>query len=599
MLQKKFNFTASSKEDFVKVSASDLYDANKGYGFVTEAVRNADELLKIPELNSAFDPWYWLAGEELTKLSDSSYGVTLSDGKDIPLIFKADLGKQGNYRIKLTINGGADGINGLYIFTGRRRMMARDINIAPGEAYTAEYTINICDIVPRGKTEPYTDTTLDIALVASVSGNPTLASLEIEAVDVPTIYIAGDSTVTDQSGAYPYDPGCCYSGWAQVFPMLFDTSVAVSNHAHSGLTTESFRGEGHHAIVEKYIKPGDYFFMQFAHNDQKLQHLDAYGGYANNLRRYVNEIREKGATPIIVTPICRNTWKPDGTYNDLLFDYDKACKQVGEELSVPVLNLHDKSMAFILEVGLEAAKSYYMHKDYTHSNDYGAYKMAHYVAEDLIKFGPKELADAVKLTGKEWVAPEKIIMPQPPADFEDKSASQFAMKFKDLDKCPEKDAIAALTAKGIIPNEENFRPNDIITRVEALAWIIKAVSFVPVNVYNDMYPDVIGHEWYAGTVESAYQNKLVDAALTADGKFHPLEEVTAEQLVSFMINAYKSRKNVSSDVAPCDIAGVSDYAKVYVAAAKKLNFIKDNFEAGKKLTRAEACVYVKALAESV
>lgn len=596
MFQKKFNFTASAKEGFTSVSASDLYDAKKGYGFITEAVRNADELLKIPEINSAFDPWYWLAGEELTKLCDAEYGVTLNDGKDIPLIFKAELGKQGNYNVKLTINGGTDGINGLYIFTGRRRMMARDVNIAPGEVYTVTYTINVCDIIPRGKTEVYEDTTLDIALVAD---KPSICELEITEADVPTVFIAGDSTVTDQSGAYPYDPGCCYSGWAQVFPMLFDNTVAISNHAHSGLTTNSFRSEKHHDIVLKYIKPGDYFFMQFAHNDQKLKSLDAYGGYANNLRRYVNEIREKGAFPIIVTPICRNTWKPDGTYNDLLFDYDAACKQVGEELGVPVLNLHDKSMAFILEVGLEAAKSYYMHKDYTHSNDYGAYKMAHYVAEDLIKYGPAELAKAVKLTGREWVAPEKIVMPQPPADFEDKTASQFAMKFKDLDKCAYKADIEALTAKGIIANEEKFRPDDIITRVEALAWIIKAVSFVPVNVYNDMYPDVIGHEWYAGTVESAYQNKLVDAALTADKQFHPLEEVTAEQLVSFIINAYKSRKNVSSDVEPCDIAGVSDYALGYVAAGKKLGFVKDGFEATKKLTRAEASAYVRALAESV
>ncbi len=596
MFNQNFNFTASAKEGFTNVSASDLYSTDKGYGFITEAVRNADENLKIPEINSAFEPWYWLNGEELTRLYDTEYGVTLKDGKDIPLIFKTNLLNQGNYHVKLTIDGGTDGINGLYIFTGRRRMMARDINIAPGEVFTATYTINICDIIPRGKTEVYEDTTLDIALVAD---KPRISSVEITTADVPTVFIAGDSTVTDQSGSYPYDPGCCYSGWAQVFPMLFDNSVAISNHAHSGLTTATFRSAGHHDIVLKYIKPGDYFFMQFAHNDQKLKSLDAYGGYADNLRRYVNEIREKGAFPIIVTPICRNTWKPDGTYNDLLFDYDAACKKVGAELNVPVLNLHDKSMAFILEVGLEAAKSYYMHKDYTHSNDYGAYKMAHYVAEDLIKFGPKKLADAVRLTGKEWTAPKIIFMPEPPADFEDKTASQFAMKFKDLDKCVYKADIEALTAKGIIPNEECFRPDDIITRVEALAWIVKAVGFVPVNVYNDMYPDVIGHEWYAGTVESAYQNKIVDNALTYDGKFHPLSEVTAEQLISFVINAYKSRKNVSSDVSLSDMDGVSEYATGYVSAAKQLGFIKEDFNAREKLSRAKACSYIRMLAESV
>ena len=193
MFQKKFNFTASAKEGFVSVSASDLYDAQKGYGFITEAVRNADENLKIAEINSAFDPWYWLNGEELTKLCDAEYGVTLNDGKDIPLIFKAELEKQGNYNVKLTINGGTDGINGLYIFTGRRRMMARDVNIAPGEVYEVTYTINICDIIPRGKTEVYEDTTLDIALVAD---KPSIAALEITETNVPTVFIAGYQQAT-------------------------------------------------------------------------------------------------------------------------------------------------------------------------------------------------------------------------------------------------------------------------------------------------------------------------------------------------------------------------------------------------------------------
>lgn len=596
MFHKIYGFCTGGGTDSVSVNASMLYSKDSGFGFVTEQNRNADELLKIPELNSAFDTWYWLAGKELTRLTDTPCGVSLEDGSGIPLIFKAALPKQGNYRIRLKINGGENGINNLTIFTGRRRMMARGISIAPHTEFSAEYTVNICDFIPRGKTQIYEDTTLDIALVADC---PSIASLEITEVNVPTVYIAGDSTLTDQSGTYPYDPGCCYCGWAQVFPMLFTTDVAISNHAHSGLTTRSFRSEGHYSIIEKYIRPGDYYFMQFGHNDQKIASLDAYGGYASNLRQYVSEIRAKGAIPVIVTPLARNTWKADGTYNDLLSDYAEACKKVGSELDVPVLDLHARSMELILKIGLEAAKSYYFPKDYTHSNDYGAYKMADFVAAELINVGPRELAAFVRRTNTEWLPPAHITLPVPPADFVDAAAAAFNARFKDLNDCPTKQTICELASKGIIPNEEAFRPDDIITRVEALSWIIKAVSFVPVNVYNDMYSDVIGHEWYAGVVECAYQNCIVNNALTDGGKFYPLLEVTAEQLVSFCISAYKSRKKTASDIPAASINGVSDFAKADVAAAKALGFLPADFSPKENLTRAKACLYIKKLADSI
>lgn len=135
MFNKTFFFYSADSKEGCRVNASDLYSAGKGYGFVTEENRNQDEFLKLPELNSAFDTWYWLAGQTVTELIDTPYGVSLKAGNGIPVIFKADLKKQGNYNVKITINGGTDGINDLYIFTGRRRMMVRGINIAPGESY--------------------------------------------------------------------------------------------------------------------------------------------------------------------------------------------------------------------------------------------------------------------------------------------------------------------------------------------------------------------------------------------------------------------------------------------------------------------------------
>nr|WP_304954957.1 hypothetical protein [uncultured Acetatifactor sp.] len=84
--------------------------------------------------------------------------------------------------------------------------------------------------------------------------------------------------MTDQSAEYPYAPGTNYSGWGQMISAYLNQRIAVSNHAHSGLTTASFREEGHYGILEQYIRPGDYMLIQFAHNDQKLDELKAQEG---------------------------------------------------------------------------------------------------------------------------------------------------------------------------------------------------------------------------------------------------------------------------------------------------------------------------------
>ena len=86
-------------------------------------------------------------------------------------------------------------------------------------------------------------------------------------------------------------PGGCYSSWGQCLAYFIGESTAIDNQAHSGLTTETFRNEGHYDIVKKNIRPGDFCLFQFGHNDQKLAHLQAQTGYKENLMNYVNEIR--------------------------------------------------------------------------------------------------------------------------------------------------------------------------------------------------------------------------------------------------------------------------------------------------------------------
>ncbi len=392
------------------------------------------------------------------------------------------------------------------------------------EEFVYTMSVNVCDIIPRGQTQVYTDKSLDIAVLAR---RPRISRIEVEELDCPTVFIAGDSTVTDQGAEYPYAPGTSYSGWGQMISGYLNREVAVSNHAHSGLTTASFRDEGHYGIVQQYIRSGDYLLIQFAHNDQKLESLKAEEGYRANLLRYIGECRERGVFPILVTPLARNTWKGnDGSYNDLLEEYAAVCIRIGQQENLPVVDLHRRSMDFIVKTGLEASKSYFFPGDYTHGNDYGAYLMAGMVAEEISRVcGKREereyrfLAECVTGGFGEWAAAERIVPLTKPEKYEN---------------VPNPEEVQALS------DIEN--PSQPADRVSALDMVIRTARFFPTNVYNDMFTDVVGHEWYAGTVECAYQNGMIDPGLVEGGRFFPLRPVTLEEFLVFAVNGYKSRR---------------------------------------------------------
>ena len=247
MFQGKFLFgIVNDSSGNICVSAADLYGAGKCYGFVTEQNRREQEQLRILELNSGFDTVYWYQDANLTELQEDAEGVFLdSDGviasleektgepekgehRRIPLSFKVDVPRQGNYKVTVTICS-KEPLKDVLIYTGRRRLGYRgDI---PAGTFTHTMTVNVCDIIPRGQTSLFVDKTLDITVLAD---KPRISSITVEETLCPTVYIAGDSTVTDQSADYPYAPGTSYSGWGQMISAYFRDGIAVSNHAHSG-----------------------------------------------------------------------------------------------------------------------------------------------------------------------------------------------------------------------------------------------------------------------------------------------------------------------------------------------------------------------------
>ncbi len=200
------------------------------------------------------------------------------------------------------------------------------------------------------------------------------------------IFLAGDSTVVDRDVDKYEDCGVCHTGWGQMLPLYLGTEYKVKNFAMSGRTTDSFRNEGHFDKILNNLNDGDYVLFQFGHNDQKLDELLANGRYKENLITYIKEINERKAIPILVTPMGRNSWNCNtGEYNDLLKEYAEVVKEVGKQTETVVIDLHEMSIDWIRKLGREGVKPYFLPGDFTHTNDYGEYEMASFVAEKLLE----------------------------------------------------------------------------------------------------------------------------------------------------------------------------------------------------------------------
>ena len=222
--------------------------------------------------------------------------------------------------------------------------------------------------------------------------------------------------------------------------------------------------------------------------------------------------------PVLITPLARNSWRDPTHYNDFLADFADAVLDLGKEEAVPALDLHAYAMQLIRQEGLETAKRWFYPGDYTHTNDFGAYRMAGFVAGALGKAVGLPVADSPAWTPAPPFAPLT-----PPKD--------CALLAPDTDPFADYDAT---------------RPQEVLTRAEALELAIKALKLFPINVYNDLYADIVGHETYAGTVQCAAQNDLIPAAWIADGRLYPQRTVTAADFLAVLMPGAAGRRPLAA-----------------------------------------------------
>jgi lysophospholipase L1-like esterase len=213
--------------------------------------------------------------------------------------------------------------------------------------------------------------------------HPAVSTLTITpAPDVPTIFLAGDSTVTDQ----PREPG---ASWGQMLPRWFKPTVAVANHAESGETLKSFITELRLDKILSLLRRGDYLVLQFGHNDSKANwpqtHAEAGTTYNAYLKVFIAEARRRGATTILVSPVQRRQFGTDGKIRNSHGDYPAAVAQVAREEGVPFIDLSSLSAAFYEALGPEKSALAFSAggRDVTHHNNYGAYQLARAVVAAL------------------------------------------------------------------------------------------------------------------------------------------------------------------------------------------------------------------------
>ncbi|MDQ6417971.1 GDSL-type esterase/lipase family protein [Paenibacillus sp. LHD-117] len=324
-----------------------LYSAGTGYGFENASGITVDASnVTLPE-NAKF----------AVDLPNANYKVTVKLGDDSR---DGNVGVKSEFVQKLAVTNVQTGVPLVYSY---------DIALVDGqlELIFSGSAIDVREII----IEKYREKTAGAAA---------------------TIYMAGDSTMQSYSAMQAPQ-----EGWGQQFGRYFSNGVVVRNHSIGGRSSKSFMVDGRLDTVLREIKPGDFFFISFGHNDASAGIPERYASpadYKTYLARYVNGAKQRGATPVLLTPVGRRDFNLiTQEFNVSFPDYVQAAKEVAEEQGVALIDLSQLSIAHYNKVGLAATEKIFLYaypgeypkypngiNDNTHFSGYGAQVLAGLVA---------------------------------------------------------------------------------------------------------------------------------------------------------------------------------------------------------------------------
>lgn len=371
----KFDFgSANTEPGYLAVDENTVFNPDREFGFLYDG--------KIKSLT--------------TKSENALTGDFISGEQ--PFYFTVKV-PEGRYKVTLTL-GDPVGTSVTTVKAESRRLMLENIQTRKGEVL--EKTIVVDVRTPRindstqvrRKSRELVYLNWDNQLTLEFGGpRPCISSLIIEeANDLPVIYLAGNSTVVDQE----YEP---WASWGQMFPRFLKPEIVVANYAESGETLRAFRRENRLKKILSLMKPGDYLFIEFAHNDQKPggNHVEPFTTYQDELRYFINSAKEKGGKTILVTSTNRRKFDENGKIVNTLEEYPEAMRQLAREENIPMVDLNRMSKQFYESLGVENSKKAFVHypansypnqdqplADNTHFNPYGAYELAKCVVQGLV-----------------------------------------------------------------------------------------------------------------------------------------------------------------------------------------------------------------------
>lgn len=365
-----YTFGEEKRTDAIHVSQDDGYRAEKGYGF--DAITPTCQQFSI-------------------KLPEGAYQV---------IVDAAGTGPNAQVTIK----------------SEQRRLMLENVSAEacktrPFFVHTRTTRIDDRTRVGLKQREVQDETWLwDDRLTLEFFGvNARLRSITITQAHVPTLFIAGDSTVCDQ----PAEP---WNSWGQMLPRFVSNNVVVANYAQSGESIKSSLGARRFEKIFRSMKKGDYLLLQFGHNDQKDKAADALAVYQKNLEMLVDRTRSLGATPILITSMERS----GGVTKNTLGEYPTVVRRVAEAKHCDWIDLHAMSQTLYQALGPQLKMAF---QDGTHHNNYGSYQLAQCVALGLKKIEPVSRhlsSDFAGFDPSKPDNPERFTMPLSPSVSEKK-----------------------------------------------------------------------------------------------------------------------------------------------------------------------------------
>ena len=329
----------------------------------------------------------------------------------------------GNYDVTMYL-GSKNEATETTIKVENRRLVLEKIQIPKGKIVKKIFTVNLRNakidetksvkLKPRELTYLHWDNQLTFEFCGK---NPAVQCIEIKPNnEAITVFLAGNSTVVDQV-AEPF------TAWGQMIPRFFEPGkIVIANHAESGESLKSFVGENRLEKVLSLMKNGDYLFIEFAHNDQKIKDFRPFFEYKVLLKEYITKTRQKGGIPVLVTSMHRRSFDSFGQIINTLGDFPESMRQTAKEENTPLIDLNAISKILWESMGAEFAKKAFVYApagtypnqekaivDDTHFSNYGAYLLAKCIVEEMRK---------IQLPISKYLQPNTTFDPHNPDDWQ-------------------------------------------------------------------------------------------------------------------------------------------------------------------------------------